>query len=129
MRCPICKEKELIEVMAKNGVLIDYCPQCQGIWLDEGEIFFFTKAPKYLRWEIEEALKNPKPSQKLNPHTQEPLVELSLFKGKLLIDYCSKSGGIWLDKGEILSIAKLDSNNPAINRLNNFFSDLLKDTN
>ena len=44
------------------------------------------------------------------------------------VDICPNDGGIWLDKGELLSIAKLDSSNPAISRLNNFFSDLLKDT-
>ena len=100
MKCPNCKENDLVPVMTKNGVLIDFCPQCEGIWLDKGEIFYFTKAPRYLDWKIKEALKNSKPSSRVNPHTQAPLVELSL-SGDLIIDYCPETGGIWLDKGEL----------------------------
>ena len=36
MNCPICK---VPLVMAdKQGIEIDYCPQCRGIWLDRGEL-------------------------------------------------------------------------------------------
>lgn len=36
MKCPICN---VPLVMAdKQGVEIDYCPQCRGIWLDRGEL-------------------------------------------------------------------------------------------
>lgn len=36
MDCPICK---VPLVMAdKQGIEIDYCPQCRGIWLDRGEL-------------------------------------------------------------------------------------------
>ncbi len=101
MRCPACKEVDLTPVMTKNGVLVDICSHCEGIWLDKGEIFYFTKAPTYLNWKIEEALKHSKPSSRVNPHTQDPLVELSILENVLVIDYCPKTGGIWLDKGEL----------------------------
>ncbi len=36
MNCPICN---IGLVMAdKQGVEIDYCPKCRGIWLDRGEL-------------------------------------------------------------------------------------------
>ncbi len=36
MNCPHCN---ITLVMAdRNGVEIDYCPQCRGIWLDRGEL-------------------------------------------------------------------------------------------
>lgn len=36
MPCPICK---LPLVMSdRQGVEIDYCPQCRGVWLDRGEL-------------------------------------------------------------------------------------------
>jgi heat shock protein HtpX len=87
--------------MTKKGVLVDYCPKCQGIWLDKSEIYYFSGTPTYLRFNIEEALKNSKASQRVNPRTQKPLVELNLFNGSLIIDYCTETQGIWLDKGEI----------------------------
>ena len=36
MKCPICN---VDLVMAdRQGVEIDYCPKCRGIWLDRGEL-------------------------------------------------------------------------------------------
>ena len=101
MKCPNCKDVDLKEVLTTKGVMVDTRPKCEGIWLDKGEIFYFTKAPTYLRYKIEEALKNQRPSERLNPKTKTPLVELPLFEGDLIIDYCPKTKGIWLDKGEI----------------------------
>ena len=36
MKCPACNETLLMS--EKNGVEIDYCPKCRGIWLDRGEL-------------------------------------------------------------------------------------------
>ncbi len=37
MKCPICNNINLL-MADKNGVEIDYCPECRGIWLDRGEL-------------------------------------------------------------------------------------------
>jgi len=97
--------------MTKQGVVVDVCPKCQGIWLDKGEIFYFTSTPQYLQLQIEAALNNSKPSLRCNPYTQKPLVELSLFDGDLLIDYCPETQGIWLDIGEISKLPTARKNN------------------
>ena len=37
MKCPNCVD--ILLVMAdKQGVEIDYCPNCRGVWLDRGEL-------------------------------------------------------------------------------------------
>lgn len=36
MDCPICHVK--LEMSERQGIEIDYCPQCRGIWLDRGEL-------------------------------------------------------------------------------------------
>jgi uncharacterized protein len=36
MKCPNC-DREL-QMTTREGVEIDYCPQCRGIWLDRGEL-------------------------------------------------------------------------------------------
>lgn len=36
MDCPICHVK--LQMTERQGVEIDYCPQCRGIWLDRGEL-------------------------------------------------------------------------------------------
>ena len=37
MKCPICITSEL-KMAERQGVEIDYCPDCRGIWLDRGEL-------------------------------------------------------------------------------------------
>lgn len=36
MNCPNCNVTLLIS--DRQGIEIDYCPQCRGIWLDRGEL-------------------------------------------------------------------------------------------
>ncbi len=37
MKCPVCKETDL-KMSDRQGIEIDYCPNCRGIWLDRGEL-------------------------------------------------------------------------------------------
>lgn len=37
MQCPVCKDPQLV-MTERQGVEIDYCPQCRGVWLDRGEL-------------------------------------------------------------------------------------------
>jgi Zn-finger nucleic acid-binding protein len=37
MDCPVCKSVKLV-MSERQGIEIDYCPQCRGIWLDRGEL-------------------------------------------------------------------------------------------
>lgn len=37
MKCPICPDVTLI-MADRQGIEIDYCPKCRGVWLDRGEL-------------------------------------------------------------------------------------------
>ena len=37
MKCPVCPESTL-SMSERQGVEIDYCPNCRGVWLDRGEL-------------------------------------------------------------------------------------------
>lgn len=37
MKCPVCPDRDLL-MTERQGVEIDYCPQCRGVWLDRGEL-------------------------------------------------------------------------------------------
>lgn len=37
MKCPVCNTVDLI-MADRQGIEIDYCPQCRGVWLDRGEL-------------------------------------------------------------------------------------------
>lgn len=36
MKCPNCDET--LVMTERQGVEIDYCPKCRGVWLDKGEL-------------------------------------------------------------------------------------------
>lgn len=37
MKCPTCPDATLV-MAERQGVEIDYCPSCRGVWLDRGEL-------------------------------------------------------------------------------------------
>jgi Zn-finger nucleic acid-binding protein len=37
MKCPICVDENLM-MTDRQGIEIDYCPKCRGVWLDRGEL-------------------------------------------------------------------------------------------
>jgi uncharacterized protein len=36
MKCPVCDVS--LSISSREGVEIDFCPQCRGVWLDRGEL-------------------------------------------------------------------------------------------
>lgn len=36
MNCPSCQTT--LQLAERQGVEIDYCPKCRGVWLDRGEL-------------------------------------------------------------------------------------------
>lgn len=37
MDCPVCRNTKLV-MAERQGIEIDYCPDCRGVWLDRGEL-------------------------------------------------------------------------------------------
>src|SRR5437868_2594717 len=37
MKCPVCVDVDL-SISSREGVEIDFCGQCRGVWLDRGEL-------------------------------------------------------------------------------------------
>lgn len=37
MQCPVCENVALV-MSDRQGIEIDYCPKCRGVWLDRGEL-------------------------------------------------------------------------------------------
>jgi uncharacterized protein len=36
MRCPTCEVD--LSIADRQGIELDYCPRCRGVWLDRGEL-------------------------------------------------------------------------------------------
>ena len=64
MRCPVCLEVNLV-MTDRQGIEVDYCPQCRGVWLDRGELDKIIErsaapvAPPSSQWQ------QPEPQQRL----------------------------------------------------------------
>lgn len=37
MKCPVCPDADLV-MTDRQGIEIDYCAKCRGVWLDRGEL-------------------------------------------------------------------------------------------
>ncbi len=99
-KCPVCNDKILVSVLTKQGVEVDMCPECEGIWLDRDEIYFFTSMPSRFRSKFKQALEKKWITQRISPVSGERMFEIPMFDGDAHINYCPQSGGIWLDKSE-----------------------------
>lgn len=53
MKCPVCKDVTLL-MSEKQGIEIDYCPKCRGIWLDRGELEKLTQNEESVIKKIED---------------------------------------------------------------------------
>ena len=87
------------------GIEVDVCPRCGGIWLDRGELEALGSRSDEELAALREALgirkgAPPVPSETTTacPACDGTLRELRF--GNILIDFCPKCRGIWLDKGE-----------------------------
>ncbi|MCK9225094.1 MAG: M48 family metalloprotease [Candidatus Muirbacterium halophilum] len=99
MKCPCCGSENFKELMTTAGVLVDYCEKCNGVWLDKGEIFYFSSSPTYVKFKIENALKESSPSKRINPKTGKKLLLIKL--GDIEVDIDGEDGGMFFDKGEL----------------------------
>ena len=48
MRCPRCENATLVEI-DREGVVVDRCDRCRGLWLDRGELEKLTQ--RLAAWE------------------------------------------------------------------------------
>lgn len=106
-KCPVCDESpELSPVLTKQGVEVDICLRCDGVWLDRDEIYHFTRRPVFIRQKLKEGLEKRFMSSRKSPINGEPMMEVPIFDGDAHIHYCPNSHGIWIDKNEFENFPK-----------------------
>ncbi len=68
MKCPHCPDATLL-MSERQGVEIDYCPQCRGVWLDRGEL------DKLIALSAAPPVQAPSPVQHAPQHRQPDFVD------------------------------------------------------
>ena len=104
LTCPRCARQPLSPVFTKQGVEVDHCGTCGGVWLDKGEIFYFARSAKALVRELDRAEKEAQPGALPSPATGQPMSRLNVFG--VDIDMCKDTRGLWLDRGELAQVVK-----------------------
>jgi Zn-finger nucleic acid-binding protein len=112
VNCPACSNPLII--LELNEIEIDYCTDCEGIWLDSGELELLLEDSD----EKDELLASFKPdSEQKEKHIKCPICRKKMNKvlvdsvRKITLDKCENECGIWFDKGELLDVIKLGSEN------------------
>ena len=114
LKCPKCKTPTVHEFYTGEGVTLDLCDRCKGSWFEKGELADACELAEDIP-DLQVALSTAKPTDYICPHCKgEKLVELEYSQiatasGKLLVDYCKKCQGIWVDKGEMVQLECLAS--------------------
>ena len=89
-----------------QGLEIDLCPKCGGLWLDRGEITRTAKLPATELTRLRSLLTGtagppPIPTENKAPCPACPGSLAEVMLGSVHVDYCNKCHGIFLDKGEL----------------------------
>ena len=111
MICPTCKNNMI--AVEHHKIELDYCPNCQGVWFDSGELELLVERLKlgdpalFIRSILrtseaqspEKKRRCPICSQKMKKTTigEEP---------RILVDACQRGDGLWFDGGELTQLLK-----------------------
>ena len=107
----LAASKEPMVVLELEQVEIDHCLECQGIWLDAGELEILLGDHDERERLLSSFQLAPHASEK--PHTcpicLKKMMKVWVGHGdeKILIDECRKKDGLWFDSGELKQIIAL----------------------
>jgi Zn-finger nucleic acid-binding protein len=110
LNCPVCNHPLII--LELEQIEVDYCTNCHGIWLDEGEL-------ELLLQDSDEKI-NLLNSFKIDKKSNEKLIKcpacskkmdkiLCGIKEKVTLDKCPKQHGLWFNKGELEAVVEMGS--------------------
>lgn len=94
--CPNCTHVQLQPLLTTQGVEVDYCPRCHGVWLDPDEILSFSRQPRELQKQLDSAGEHPRETGLKSPIADASLYAIE-YPGESRILVCPESGGAWLD--------------------------------
>ena len=115
MKCPI-DQRELAPRNYESGIVIDGCPECHGVWLQQGELERIQESVERdysdelqaIRDTIATAYAMARDRQDAERHCPNCDAVLHRreygYASQILIDACAKCRGVWLDRGELQAL-------------------------
>jgi Zn-finger nucleic acid-binding protein len=111
-------------ILEYDQVELDYCPYCAGCWLDQGELELLLDMP--LQALDLSAITAAPRSKKRCPRCRKKLLRENFPYTDVEVDICPRDGGIWLDAGELVTIAQSRCDNFTSKQLKDFFHSVFK---
>lgn len=109
LACPKCQTKSMHDFKTSEGVTVDLCDKCKGIWMDRGE----TARAAELENDFPDynAVAATAVETKLAcPSCGKKLFNMKYAKNSdLMVEHCKGCGGIFLDAGEISKIETISA--------------------
>jgi Zn-finger nucleic acid-binding protein len=100
------KCNSILDKATFQGLEVDLCPKCGGLWLDRGEITRTAKLPPAELARLRSLLTGsggppPVPTENKAPCPACPGSLSEVVLGTVHVDYCGKCHGLFLDRGEL----------------------------
>lgn len=113
LKCPKCNTPTLKSFKTSEGVTVDLCDKCKGLWLDKGE----TAKSAEMESDFPDYKYSMSTARKVSlkcPKCQADMVIVKYYQDSALeVEHCEKCGGIFLDAGEISKVESVSSNSEA----------------
>jgi len=118
MKCPVCHIP--LVVVEREGIEIDWCLECRGLWFDEGELELLAeKSGRRVEPFEERGTKG----QRKCPRCSRKMSELPVGAGESpRIDRCADHG-IWFDRGELGDVLRRAASEAASGSLLQFLGE------
>jgi Zn-finger nucleic acid-binding protein len=110
MECPV--DGSTLETHPVHSVNIEECPQCKGLWFEEGELRKAKDASEpdlnWLDFDLwsDQDFFNADWSSRKCLHCGKNMATISYADTGVKVEYCLDGHGIWLDKGEFQAIVE-----------------------
>lgn len=112
MNCARCGNKSKLQPEFYEGVELDRCPGCKGVWLDDKELvkILTNKEETFSKELIDQTLKAAfegitEQEKKTKEHCPKCATEMHPvnynYSSGIVIDRCPNSHGVWLDFSEL----------------------------
>lgn len=93
MKCPVCQQPDLV-MSERQGIEIDYCPTCRGVWLDRGELDkIIQRANEYEAQQLAPQLAGPP----VAPQHRRPHDDQDSYRGDHYYKYGKKRKPFWME--------------------------------
>jgi Zn-finger nucleic acid-binding protein len=109
-KCPKCAQPTLQAFKTSEDVEVDFCSKCKGIWLEKGETAEYVEGETDIP-DLAIVRQTARKTEHDCPDCKTVKLQEMKFSPKyeLLIDWCEKCQGIWLDPAEINTLENISA--------------------